>query len=50
MESLQPLWTQFKSHCRAGIDTDTENGLVDPAGDEEGGTSWESSIILPGMK
>ena len=30
--------------CRAGRDTDTENGLVDTAEEEEGGANWESGM------
>ena len=32
--------------CRSVIDTDIENGLVDTAGEGEGGTNWESSIEI----
>ena len=29
--------------CRAGIDTDIENGHMDPAGEGWGGTNWETA-------
>ena len=30
--------------CRAGIETDIENGLVDTGGEGEGGMNWEATL------
>ena len=38
--------------CLQNWDADVDNGLVDTAGEGEGGTNWESSTdiyILPGI-
>ena len=32
--------------CRAGIETDMENRLMDTEGEEKGGMIWESSIDI----
>ena len=39
--------------CRAGVETKTENRLMDTAREGEGGTNWESSTetcVLPYAK